>query len=273
MTQTPNPFAVQPGFGDPQPVAQRTSITAIVALVLSLLCFIPGFSVLGVLLAILALVFISGSNGRLVGKGMAFAALIIGLIASVIWIGIVVGGMGVARIMQSQFVGPVDGLMTAIEANDLAKARAQFTQPANQRMSDDDFARFRDAYQAHLGSFQRAPKGLMDFITLGTPTQQVIAKYQAKPGQVVDVFPVPSQFANAPAVVIIQFDPTMLQSSINSPAGVTAGSLVNVMIESIDGKRFTLFDPQGANVTTPTPPTPATPPDAPQPQPTPAGTP
>ena len=64
-------------WDEPRPV--RTSLLAIASLVMSLVCCLPGFPLLGALLGIVALVAIA-SNAALAGKGLAIAGIVLGLL-------------------------------------------------------------------------------------------------------------------------------------------------------------------------------------------------
>jgi hypothetical protein len=67
---------------------KQTSGMAIVSLVFSLLFFIPGSSLIGLILGIVAIKKIS-KNSKLNGKGFAIAAIIIGLIVSLVQIALI----------------------------------------------------------------------------------------------------------------------------------------------------------------------------------------
>ena len=66
---------------------ERTSALAVLSLILSLACCIPGLGLLGAGLGVGALIGISGSRGRVGGKGLAVAGIIVGILVSVAWVG------------------------------------------------------------------------------------------------------------------------------------------------------------------------------------------
>jgi hypothetical protein len=246
MSHAPNPYAPFPGEAVVEP---RTSVLAILALISSLVCFIPGLSLVGVLLAIIALITISGSNGRTGGRGLAIAALVIGLVVSALWGAIALGISQVGRLTATQYTGPIAQVMTTIETKDYAKARNAFTAPAAARLTDADFDRFIAAYQAELGSFKGGPDGFLDLMqSLGSVGQQM-QQFQNKPGQQTGVIPFPGKFDKGIAVIALQIDTN------NSTAGSALPNfpVANIMIILPSGTKVVLYDPQAAGALTPVP--------------------
>src|SRR5690554_4311904 len=91
-----NPYAAYPShqddFGDPaHDGPQRLSIPAVLALISSLVCCIPGLGVLGVLLGLVGILSISRSNGRLTGMPAAIAGMALGVLVTVAWVALAVG--------------------------------------------------------------------------------------------------------------------------------------------------------------------------------------
>ncbi len=74
-----------------QPVQKKTSRLAIIALVFSTLFFIPLFSLVGIILGIIALTKIK-KNPSLGGQGLAIAAIVLGAFFSLfLWVGLIIG--------------------------------------------------------------------------------------------------------------------------------------------------------------------------------------
>jgi hypothetical protein len=238
MTHAPSAYSPFPG----EPLGeQKTSIMAIVALVCSLICFVPGLSIVGVLLAVVALLMISGSNGRLGGRGIAIAALIIGLIVSAIWITIGIGAMQVSKAMSGEFTQPLSQLMTDIDSKDYAKARQSLTPAAAAAITDEDFTRFVEGYQSELGAFQHGPKGFGDLIQSYGKLGQQMQQFQGGQGNVI---PFPGMFANGLSVIAFQVDQQ------GGPGTQIKIPLSNIMVITPSGKKVTLYDP-AANATSP----------------------
>ncbi len=67
---------------------RRTSVMAILSLVCGLVCVVPGIGVLATIFGITSLVGINRSRGRVGGTGLAITGIVLGLLFSMIWIGI-----------------------------------------------------------------------------------------------------------------------------------------------------------------------------------------
>jgi hypothetical protein len=231
---TPNPYATQ-GMDGAMVVEERTSVLAIVALVCSLICIIPGLGILGAILAVVALVMIGGSNGRLGGKGLAIAALVIGLLVSTVWIGAVVITQQGMKAFITQFGGNTSALLTAAQAGDYATARQQLDASVANSVTDADFQRFSDAVTAKLGAFQQVPSSIGELISAyGTVGQQM----QGMQGQTNQgLVPLPVRFANGWAVAALQMNP-------RGGGGTLAP--MNIEIIAGDGTKILLYDPAAA---------------------------
>lgn len=238
MTQAPSAYSPFPG----EPMGeQKTSIMAIVSLVCSLICLVPGLSIIGVVLGIIALLMIASSNGKLAGRGLAIAGLIVGLIVSAIWITILIGAMQVSKAMTGEFTVPLSQLMTDIDSRDFAKARKSLTPAAAAAVTDEDFTRFADAYSAELGKFQRGPKGFMDMIQSYGSLGQQMQQFQGSQ----NVIPFPGTFDNGMSVIAFQVDQR------GGPGANIKIPISNIMIIMPSGGKTTLYDPQ-ASSTSPT---------------------
>ena len=106
-------------------VEQRTSVMAILSLVFGLLC-VPGFGILGAIFGIAALFGISGSRGRVTGKGLAIAGLVVSLLVSALWLGAAYAGMKTWGFFKNSMIGPMDKTMLAIQTGDGVGARQMF---------------------------------------------------------------------------------------------------------------------------------------------------
>lgn len=140
-------------FGDPHsPLAQpeRTSILALLSMISSLICCIPGLSVLGTFMGIGAIISIGGSNGRLGGRGMAWTGIIVGVLVTMLWGGLAIG----AGRAWKEFQGLLTNMNTEIasmESGDFDAARKMLTTQAATDTTDEAFTEFVEAYQADYG--------------------------------------------------------------------------------------------------------------------------
>ena len=223
-----NPYA-DPG-ADVFPEAERTSVMAILSLICSLICCIPGLGLLGVVLGVFSLIGIGGSRGRVGGKGLAISGIVLGLLVSVIWIGLVIGGNGAFKAYQG-LVGPI---MTNIEARDYDAARGSFDATLS-TIDDASLDAFRAAYQAELGSYQRAPKGWIEYFQLFVDPNigPHMQKYQGRN----DIIPNPAVFDQGAALMIFHIDPA--NQSGNQPV------FNDVAVVLSDGTEIILTDYAG----------------------------
>jgi len=249
------------GYGDfptDEPFETRTSVLAILALVFGLLCFIPGLPLVGVICGIAALLMIPASNGRVTGKGLAAAGLVLSLLFSALQIGIVVGGSKVLGVFQNSLLAPAGTAMSAIESGDFVSARAVLTPTSAAKITDADFQAFRDGYHGELGAYKSTPKGFIEAITAYGQIGPMMQQFQGRS----DAIPIPLQFEKGMGLLVYQIDPGTQGSGTTIP-------VANIMVLAPSGTKWTLWDPQRAGLapgTTPdgapggaptTPPTPA----------------
>ena len=225
---------------DPTMEPPRTSVLAIVALILSLICLIPGFGTLGVILGVISLLLISGSQGRVSGTGLAVTAIVLGLLVSVVQVGIVVGVNQALGIFKNKLLAPVNQSFTAFDTGDIAAARKVLTPAANLKVSDEQFTAFRAAYQAELGAFKGVPDGIVSTFQAYAKFSTNMEKYQGKPGQPPAMIPIPAIFERGTALVILQVDPAGAGPGSNDEVPV-----LDILIETTDGKTIKLSDHAG----------------------------
>ncbi len=248
----PNPYA---NFGPgsrggggadfESPVAARTSILAISALVLSILCFIPGFGLLALLLGGAAILFISRSQGRLTGLGMAVAACVLGLVTSVVWLFLVVGAVGAANSASAALgpmLAPAQRALVAMEKQDYTTAKAEFSPTLSAAVTDARLAEFTTTYQSTLGNFKSGPQSFGDYMrgwmTLG---QQMGANNQ-NVQQTGNSFPIPAEFDKGWALLMVQFPPNFVPAP-SAPGAAPTPSIENLGVVKTDGTIDWLADP------------------------------
>lgn len=220
-----NPYATPYPQNYPQPgyppayipeAPARTSVLAVLSLICSIICCIPGLSVLGVLLGGLALLGIGMSGGRVKGVGLAIAGLILGIIVTVIW------AVSVFTIMAGlQLFGSfTDPTMKALAARDGDAVRSSFVASAHGDLTDRRIAEFAELIESEFGTYQRPPQGLGDWISgysaiFGNPAgQQAMQTAQDKYGND-GVAPLPLMFDGAWHGVFVFMD----EHDINSTTG------------------------------------------------------
>jgi hypothetical protein len=153
-----NPYAA--GYpADPNQIPPRTSVLAIISLVTALLCCIPGFGVLGALLGVVATFRISGSGGRKTGMGLAIAGIIVGIVVSIIWCFVVIGGVAAMKQASQFMTAPV----TVMTYSDASKVRATLSTTLSPQVTDAEWARFQSEISAELGVIQPVPTSPWEF--------------------------------------------------------------------------------------------------------------
>lgn len=138
-------------FGAPNnlaPEPERTSILAILSLVTSLICCVPGLSILGVFLGIGSMVAIGGSNGRVGGKGLAIAGILLGVLVTIGHGAIGIGAASAWKEVQGAMT-QMDPAIRGMDTGDYTAARTMFAPSVT--VTDEQFDAFRQAYQADYG--------------------------------------------------------------------------------------------------------------------------
>ncbi len=246
---------------------RRTSILAIISLILSLICIIPGAGLLGAIFGLAGIIGISQSRGRVGGMGLAIAGLALGLLFTAIQVGVVVGASRFLSLVQRAGITPVVATMTAIDAQDHSGARAVFNPALSSAITDEQLDRFREAYRAEVGAFKTIPIGWLELIQA---VQQAGNAFQTfGHSQMQNVIPFPAQFDQGWTIVAIEIPQQMKN-------GKTI-EIMNIGIFSIDGKKQIWLDeahiprqlappaPASAPPATPTPPAPDSPARVPEP--------
>lgn len=244
-----NPYAQTADFAPPP--ESRTSVLAILSLVCSLICIVPGLGLLGAILGISALFSISRSQGAVRGNGMAVTGVVVGLLVSVLWIGLGIGAAQLSQMFGKNFVGPVGSMVTAIEAGDYKTARQSFDPRLNAAVTDEQIKAFADAYQAELGHYRAMPKTLVEMIGAYGNIGPRLQNYQGgAPG---GAMPLPATFEKGDTLILIMM-PQGPGARPHPGPSVWIPQLTNVGVLTPAGKEIWLVPVQGL---------PPPPPDAP----------
>jgi hypothetical protein len=229
-----DPYAAATDFQDyHEDGPPKTSVLAILSLVCSLICFIPGLSALGSLLGVFGLIRISTSNGRIKGTGLAITGIVVGVLVSLLWIG------GAVAVQQGakQYLKMAE-IMPDIDSGSYDSARGRLTSSTRPFATDEAFESFKAAYETDAGSYSGQPDGLWDLLmTFGElgqtqdPNSLSDKPYGSKQA------PVPGVFTNGPRWVIVG-----INQNERNDAG-TFQALDNIGIWSSDGSVIWLVDP------------------------------
>ncbi len=190
----------------------RTSLLCVSALVSSAIFCCPLTSVLGILLGIGGMISVSSSNGRRKGTGLAFAAILVGILS-------IIAQVAVGRMFWPQFrswvesgmlvaSGPVD-FMSDLELGDYQSARSSLYPAVEVQITDGQLRHFKEQVQARYGSFQewKPPVG-QGFQFTGA-------------GEWPQVFRGTIEFSNGPQQATIELTLKVSQTIVIEEAGIS----------------------------------------------------
>ncbi len=186
---------------------ERTSLSAILGFIFSLGgCCFGVTALLGLPLSIFALLTIGKSGGRLGGRGLAVAGLIIALLNLAAW-GSCLGGAAFSwRTFESRTLDPTERFFISLQQNQFDGARANLASPAADA-TDEELIAFREAYRATLGDFVSRPRGFAEYISTFSRFGPFQNAFQ--PGG--SAIPVMATFASGEALILIEMDQTTAQ--------------------------------------------------------------
>jgi len=236
-----NPYANDYGDETMHDGPPRTSALAVTSLVMSLICCIPVVPLLGAGVGVGALIGIGGSRGRVGGKGLAIAGIIIGALVSAAHVGVLIAfDMGVGMMY-----GSGHNVMSEIESGNYDAARSGMVGNAA-NLNDDQFEAFKTTYQAEYGSFQSIPHSLFDIVPGYFSMGQQMQNYQPQ-GQQQNILPAPGYFDQSTTMIIFNFDPNAQPQT--QPGATTVGvPLLDIRIVMPDGSELSLLaGPQGGS--------------------------
>ncbi|MBL8990954.1 MAG: DUF4190 domain-containing protein [Phycisphaerae bacterium] len=264
-------------YGDEPEVQQRISALAVSSLVFSLVCCLPGTGLIGAGLGTGAIYAIGKSERRLGGNGLALVGIVLGLLSTMVWVGLLIGGAQMLRSMDRNITQPTAAFFRAVEGSDFAAARAAFTQGAGAATGDDAFERFRRELADTLGAFRQAENpDIGELITTfrsggtgGAANAPGASRELRLPG---DQFPLPLpqvfRFEKGPAVVMwIMDDPAALYTLFFGNQSIE-GRSVNLVVWGPQGREIWLRPPPQApapGTLAPAPTAAGTGPEAPKP--------
>ncbi|MGD9789912.1 MAG: DUF4190 domain-containing protein [Phycisphaerales bacterium] len=273
MTQyTQNPYG-----SDVMEPQQRLSLAALFAMILGIVslvaCCIPvvnlGVAGVVVLLAIVGLVSISRSEGRLRGTGMAITGLVLGGLV------LLIGGLWTVGAAQAgpKFFGPYGDVFVAAESGDVSLAKQVLTGEAGDKVDASMLGAFQSEYQAKVGHFvgvEMSSMGILkEWLGMGkykSLLQTLPMEYQQ------NAIPMPVRFDNGKGILWMK-----LPQTPNGGGKYMAGPIVDAAL-LVEGGSEIIYLYRGRNShpshgTTPekvTEPTPSETPSAPVPSEVPA---
>lgn len=256
-----NPFAPHShdSFGAP-PATQKTSGLAIAALVCSLIVCVPGLGVIGLILGLIAMFTIGSSDGRVRGKGLAAAAIILGLLVSTAWIG---GGIAFYRAnegLQKHVHEPTYSAFKKLDAGDVSEFRALLTPNLAAAITDAEILAFHAAYQDKVGACQGQPQDIQSaFAMVGVISDGVVMTKLQQAASSKGVIPVAASFSKNPGAIIIASDSITGGIDYALATPTFTGTVVDVAVGTAGQPVIYLSDFIGKKL--PPTPTPASTPD------------
>jgi len=225
---------------------RRTSILAILSLVLGLICCIPGLPELGVLTGILAVVLIGSSGGRVGGRGLAIAGIFVGLVSSALQVLVLLGMFQAAK--QFAVYGEI---MEKLAAGDQSGFVAEFDPSVQADITTERFEAFASEVEAEWGTFDRPLDSLSDYVSAYMDGGDQWQAMQDLQNPQMGILPIPVRYANGTPVVFF-FIP---QQNSGMPVPL------NAAVPMQDGSALIWLLPDGAGAssvgTPPATPTPA----------------
>jgi hypothetical protein len=209
----------------------RVSALAVSSLVFGLLCCIPGSGLIGTILGGAGLVRISQSDGRLSGRGMAFSGLILGLLGTMLWLGLGIGTVWAMKEAQ-RFVQPIQ----AVTSGDTAAARQRLSKDAAAALTDEKGKAFTEAVQAEVGVAKRMPKGIGEWFSNYMEVGPMIEGAQGASAAGKQAIPFPVHFEREVALVLVYVDEDAPQTGGFPP-------IKNVSVHTKSGKIIWLLPP------------------------------
>lgn len=202
MTQAPHAPHLWPTSGSPLnddiPIA-RTSRLAITSFVMGMLCCVPLLGSAAVITGAFGVYNISQSRGRLDGRPLAIMGMVLGMLSLVFWVGAVLGVASMLKNVQSHVIVPTENAMLAIDREDWAVARTILRPGLT--VTEEQWSKFRAAYQASLGKFVKLHADLtMDEAIRFASHRTVLIV--PRPGQLPLPIPIPYRFEKGTAKVI-----------------------------------------------------------------------
>jgi hypothetical protein len=206
-----NPYAQYPSrrddFDMPYEGEQRLSIPAVLSLVASLICCIPGLGVLGMILGLVGVINISRSRGRLTGMPAAIVGIALGVIVTVAWVALGVGAGSAYNFWQVNITAPMSRLVESAYQGDVAAVRAEMTLGAQGQITDEEIHRFGQAMRAEFGEFRGMPTSLQEtFKAIGEGFSRAQGKQVQSGGSSQSAVPMTLLTDNGGIVVFGVFD-------------------------------------------------------------------
>lgn len=236
---TDNPYAQLASEGL-EPAPERTSVMAILSLVIGIVSIIPLFCIflgsgaMAVIFGGAALLFIHRARGRLSGTGLAATGIVLGLLVTVAQIVVIIMATRVMQMMRQVAAEPIRASMTALEAGDMVGARKLFPPTVDAQITDDMLKTFSTAYQAQSGTFIGFPDSILSVVQTYMEIAPALQVIQGRN----DCIPLPGRFSKTNSAIIVVFDQSSMQQGSTGTVPVR-----NIGIVTPQAQAVWLIDP------------------------------
>lgn len=225
-----------PTVGPPELISDdaepRTSVLAVVSLILALVCFVPGLGAVAAVLGSASLVRMARSRGLLAGRGLAIVAVVLGLLSTVLWLGAALGVGTAAAYATRTVIRPVSSLLASIEAGDWSAARAALSPAVQAHLTDAQLEAFRSAYQASAGRYVSMPATAWEMLAA---RHRARADFSFRP-DAGHHLPLVARFERGMCLVVVVVEPGPTQRAV---------SIRNLMVRTAAGQEAWLVSPAG----------------------------
>lgn len=221
---------------DTAPANQRISIAAIFSLVLALLCVTAP---LAIPLGALAIVFIGSSRGRLYGRGLAIAGIIIGLFISSLAVFGLIAANNLGKDAAAKLWVPTGAAIKLVETKDAGKLAPIMSPAVRDSVTPDRVAAFADKLSAARGKFVSSPDNLWSIVSsyfsVGQQFQVIQPDMpQGAAAHTRPMVPVSLMFDNGWTLMMIEVTPDDIDPAQKNspgplnPGGQFAGAITNL---------------------------------------------
>lgn len=212
---------------------ERTSLAAVFGLICSLICCLPVVPVLGVVLGAFGLIGIGRSNGRVGGRGLAIAAIVLGLLFTFAQIGAAIGLRQIMSVFINQIGSTASQALTDAEAGNYDGVRGVLAGDLS-GVSDESIAAWRAAYGAKTGDLVSTPQTVGELFSGYMNVGPLMQQFQGRN----DLIPLPATFANDSGLIIMVID----QTGQTTPAPGTEVPMLDIIVVASDGTAIRLSD-------------------------------
>ncbi len=237
---------------------ERVSYLAVAALVLGLISCVPGAGILAVSIGSFAIFAIARAQGRLSGRGMAVAGIVLGLLTTVVWIAVGFGAVTGFRFIRDNVMRPTAAFVADAQAKDFGALKASLPAAPPEVVTDENLARFGDELRASLGAPVAVPDDFRAMMRYFGEAQTFADAMQRGSRGASNSLQIPIRFDKGLAVVTVHFDTNKIKSD-PAAKGFAVFAAKDVEVAAPDGTVIRLVPPRPVPASPSAPPSPLPP--------------